>query len=42
MTEREKMDAGMLYDPGDADILKEQRSYQDAHDERMEWEEING
>ena len=29
MTEREKMIAGMLYDPGDRDILKEQTAYKD-------------
>ncbi len=30
MTERERMDAGLLYDPGDEDILSEQAQYQDA------------
>lgn len=33
MTERERMDAGLLYDPGDEDIMREQSSYQDALDE---------
>ena len=30
MTERERMDAGLLYDPGDEDIISEQSKYQDA------------
>lgn len=33
MTERERMDAGLIYDPGDPEILKEQSSYLQALDD---------
>ena len=29
MTERERMDAGLIYDPGDSAIMEEQSSYLD-------------
>ena len=29
MTQRERMDAGLIYDPGDEDIMAEQTAYAD-------------